>query len=67
MEGAAAIQEKTAFMPDYNFKSAEEGTVLGTTIAGLAGGVITFMLAGISVLIISFIKKKQKANIAVPS
>jgi cobalt/nickel transport system permease protein len=64
MEGAAAIQEKTAFMPDYDFKGAEEGTVIGTTVAGLAGGVITFMLAGISVLIISFVKRKQKGNIA---
>jgi cobalt/nickel transport system permease protein len=68
MEGAATIQEKTAFMPDYDFKSAEEeGTVIGTTVAGIAGGLITFLLAGISVLIISFVKRKQKANIPVPS
>jgi cobalt/nickel transport system permease protein len=65
MEGTAAIQEKTAFMPDYDFKGAEKGTVIGTTIAGLAGGVITFVLAGISVLIISIVKRKQKSDIAV--
>jgi cobalt/nickel transport system permease protein len=66
MEGAAAIQEKTAFMPDYDFKSTEEeGTVIGTMIVGIVGGVITFLLAGISVLIISFVKRKQKSNVAV--
>jgi cobalt/nickel transport system permease protein len=62
-ESAAAIQEKTALMPDYNFKGANEGG-MGTTVAGVAGGAITFLLAGISVLIISFVKRKQKSNIA---
>jgi len=60
LERAASIQEKTAFMPDYNFSGAdEEGTAAGTTLAGILGGVFTFLLAGISVLIISVIKKKQ--------
>jgi cobalt/nickel transport system permease protein len=59
MEGAAAIQEKTAFMPDYDFKGAEDSGI-GTTVAGIAGGVITFVLAGISVLLISIVKRKQK-------
>jgi cobalt/nickel transport system permease protein len=58
IEGTAAIQEKTAFMPDYNFK--DEGSLTGTTVAGLTGGIITFLLAGISVLIISLVKRKQK-------
>jgi cobalt/nickel transport system permease protein len=63
MESAAAIQEKTAFMPDYDFKeSGERG--IGTAAAGIAGGVFTFFLAGISVFTISFIKRKQKNKAA---
>ena len=60
MEGAAAIQEKTAFMPDYNFNNSEEDSPVGTSFAGIAGGALTFILAGISVLIISLVKRKQK-------
>jgi len=64
-EGAAAIQEKTAFMPDYDYKGAESSGT-GTTLAGIAGSVITFVLAGITVLIISLVKRKQKNRAAVP-
>jgi cobalt/nickel transport system permease protein len=64
MEGVAAIQEKTAFMPDYDFKEAgEEGSGIGTTVAGVSGGAITFILAGLSVLIISLVKRKQKNKV----
>jgi len=66
LEGAASIQEKTAFLPDYNFPDAgEEGTAAGTALSGILGGIFTFLLAGISVLIISVVKKKQseKQNI----
>jgi cobalt/nickel transport system permease protein len=66
LEGAASIQEKTAFLPDYNFLDAdEEGSTAGITLAGILGGIFTFLLAGISVLIISVVKKKQseKQNI----
>ena len=60
LEGAASIQEKTAFLPDYDFHNAgEEGTLAGTTLSGIVGGIFTFLLAGISVLIISFVKKKR--------
>jgi cobalt/nickel transport system permease protein len=68
LEGAASIQEKTAFLPDYNFLDArEEGAAAGTTLAGILGGILTFLLAGISVLIISVVKKKQseKQNIRI--
>jgi cobalt/nickel transport system permease protein len=65
MESAAAIQEKTAFMPDYDFKEAgEEGSGAGTSIAGVAGSVFTFILAGIAVFVISLIKRKQKGKAA---
>ena len=66
LERAASIQEKTAFLPDYNFPNAgEEGTPAGTTLSGILGGIFTFLLAGISVLIISIVKKKrsEKQNI----
>jgi len=60
LERAASIQEKTAFLPDYNFSDAgEEGTTAGTTLSGILGGIFTFLLAGISVFIISVVKKKQ--------
>ena len=60
-EGAALIQEKTVFMPDYNF-TEEEGFAMGTSAAGIAGSVITFLFAGIAALIISLVKKKQKGS-----
>jgi cobalt/nickel transport system permease protein len=48
----AKIQEKTAFLPDYSFASSggsqasanDEGR-LGTTVSGIAGGLITLTLA----------------------
>ena len=59
---AASIQKKTAFLPDYNFSNAgEEGAMTGTTLAGILGGVFTFLLAGITVLIISIFKKKRNS------
>jgi len=66
LEGAAAIQEKTAFLPDYNYKGAgEDSSKTGTTVAGIAGGAITFLLTGIAVLVISLIKRKIKDRTAV--
>ena len=59
MEGAASIQEKTAFMPDYDFRGAGEESGPGTAVAGIAGGAFTFILAGITVFIISLVKKKK--------
>ena len=45
-ESAAAIQETTAFMPDYGFKSdGDEGSALGTSAAGIVGGALTLVLA----------------------
>jgi cobalt/nickel transport system permease protein len=61
LEGAASIQDATAFMPDYNFKDAgEEGSLAGTSVAGIAGSLITFLLAGASAFIISAVKRKRK-------
>ncbi|MDR1858755.1 MAG: energy-coupling factor ABC transporter permease [Treponema sp.] len=70
IESASSIQEKVAVMPGYGFRDAsanagEEGAGTGTSLAGIAGGAITFILAGISVLIISLVKKRQKDRPAV--
>ena len=63
LERAASIQKKTTFLPDYNFpNTGEEGAMTGTTLAGILGGVFTFLLAGITVLIISIVKKKRNSQ-----
>lgn len=55
--GLAGLQEKTAFLPDYGFKTsgeepAEEAEVwpavnAGTSVSGLIGGLITLLAAGL--------------------
>ena len=62
LEGLAEIQEKTAFLPDYDFPDVSDfrsadGTAAGTILAGVSGSIFTLLLAGISVLIISKAKK----------
>ena len=55
---AAAIQEKTAILPDYAF--ADSDTPAGTTVSGIAGSVI---VAGVALLICfagGFFRKKKK-------
>jgi cobalt/nickel transport system permease protein len=59
-ENAAAIQEATAFMPDYDFANAGDGPLPGTTAAGIAGGALTLLLAGGTGLIISRAKARKK-------
>jgi cobalt/nickel transport system permease protein len=66
-EAAEGVVEKTAFMPDYGFKAAEEKEVspvietAGTSVAGIAGSVITVIVAGGAGLLISLTRKKQFA------
>ncbi len=49
---AGAIQKRTALLPDYGFKTAamkapaRSGASAGTSVAGLAGGVMTLVVAG---------------------
>ena len=60
VEAAGAIVDKVAFMPDYDYASAgEDGSSTGTTVAGIVGGAMTFVLAGVVALIISKSKKKS--------
>jgi cobalt/nickel transport system permease protein len=59
-----AIQEATAFMPDYGFPApeGEEGSVAGTAAAGILGSVITCVLAGgTGFLIFLFRKNRPRA------
>jgi cobalt/nickel transport system permease protein len=48
---------KTAFMPDYNFINDEED--FGTSVAGIAGGILTFLLAIFIAFVISAVKKRN--------
>ncbi|MHC1717152.1 MAG: energy-coupling factor ABC transporter permease [Acidaminococcaceae bacterium] len=69
----SAIQEKTAFLPDYNFKATEETAAnesestwpsvnIGTSVSGLIGGAMTFALAGLIGLIINLIKRREDVS-----
>jgi len=58
----ANIQSKTAFLPDYGFKTANEAetdSYAGTSVSGIVGGALTLGLAGLIGLIISLFKKKK--------
>ena len=68
--GLANVQEKTALLPDYGFKSktteqpakppkSESGEAAGKTVSGLLGGALTLLLAGL----IGFALKQRKRNI----
>lgn len=60
---AANIQESLAFMPDYDYASAgEDESATGTGVAGIAGGAMTFALAGVVGLVISKSKKKAASK-----
>jgi hypothetical protein len=53
-------------MPDYDYKDAgEDGHGTGTSIAGIVGSALTFLIAGAVAFIIFAIKKKQRDNAAV--
>ena len=70
------IQDKTAFLPGYDFKSTEtvstENTEVkaeswpsvsaGTSMAGVIGGGLTLILASIIGFVLSIIKKKNRIN-----
>jgi cobalt/nickel transport system permease protein len=61
-EAAADVVDKTAFMPDYGFKNAdnEASEAAGTATAGITGSIITVILAGGLGFIISAVRKKKK-------
>jgi len=53
------IQEMFAFMPDYALKSNPEQ---GTSLAGIIGGTLTLVLAGVTGVIINVMKKRKVAK-----
>jgi len=59
-EGAAGVQERMAFLPDYAFASDPENAA-GTSVSGIVGAGITFFFAGATGLMISTLKKRKKA------
>ncbi len=60
-DNMASLQDKTAFMPDYDYTSESDSIVPGTSLAGLIGGGLTFLLAGITGIILSWFKKRKTA------
>ena len=58
-DAAAKAQKSVAFMPDYVFES-EPGNTAGTSVAGIVGAAITFVMAGATGLIITFVKKSKR-------
>ncbi|MDR3280078.1 MAG: energy-coupling factor ABC transporter permease [Synergistaceae bacterium] len=65
-EAAAKLQESTAFMPDYGFKSdGDEGSALGTSSSGIIGGALTLALAAAVGASITALKKHPKKNDAI--
>lgn len=61
-EKAAAVQEKTSFLPDYGF--ADSDSAAGTSVSGLVGCVIVAGLAGLICLEGSLARKKKKQTAA---
>ena len=66
-DSAAAIQESTAFMPDYDYASAgEDGSATGASVAGIVGSAMTLLLAGAAGFVVSKAKgRKGKAQATV--
>ena len=60
-EIAASAVEVTAFMPDYSF-AGDEGSLLGTSTAGLVGSAITVVLAGGVGLLMHSVKKLKRTQ-----
>ncbi|MEN6623363.1 MAG: PDGLE domain-containing protein, partial [Smithella sp.] len=66
------IQEKTAFLPDYNFKSANKekpekgkeaawpGVETGTSVAGIVGGAIVLSMIVLFGFVLRVFKKRQE-------
>lgn len=59
-DAAAAIQEKTSFLPDYAFSNSDSAA--GTTVSGLVGSVMVAGLAALICMIGGFFRKKKAAK-----
>ncbi len=56
---AAAVQEKTAILPDYAFSDSDSAA--GTTVSGLVGSTLVAAIAVLICFIGGFFRKKHKA------
>ncbi len=56
-----SIQEKLAFLPDYNFKnfSGNSPGLVGTSTSGIVGGLLTLVFAGLAGYFITKFKRKR--------
>ncbi len=55
-----SVQDKTAFLPDYNFKQdSQVESAIGTSISGIVGGLFTLVLAALTGIVILYYKKKK--------
>lgn len=59
-KAAARMREASAILPEYNFPSRGGASPLGTTIAGVAGGALTFLTAGVIGWGISRVKRRGR-------
>ena len=56
---AAALQEKTSFLPDYAFANDGENP-MGTTVSGLVGSALVAGVALLVAFVGGFFRKKSK-------
>jgi cobalt/nickel transport system permease protein len=75
-ETMSSIQDNTALLPDYGFKPAIEGETgtgdvsswpapsAGTTVSGIIGSSIVFVLSSVTGLVIWLFKRRKKAGTA---
>lgn len=55
---AAALQQRTAFLPDYAFADSEQA--IGTSVSGIVGAAMTFVLIGAGAACIFAVKSHKK-------
>ena len=54
------MQEKTAFLPDYTYADAGEGgSAAGTSLSGIVGALLTFIVAGGTGWLITSLKRRK--------
>lgn len=58
----SALQNITAFLPDYDFAAGSASSGGGTSLAGVIGSVLTFALAGLAGFVIVTFKNKAKTR-----
>ncbi|GAB6390906.1 MAG: cobalamin (vitamin B12) biosynthesis CbiM protein [Treponematales bacterium] len=58
-DAASSVVEKSAFMPGYGFPGGGDGSPWGTAAAGIAGSVLTVLLAGGAGMLIKRLRKPR--------